>query len=121
MAFSDPQTLNIAGDDVSLPRVSSGLNSGAFQYSDDYKLVLSITHAEGKRNRHIARLKYERLAPDVLNPSLNVPVEMSVTLTVDVPKRGIDTEGIHDMVGGLVGWLTASTGANVVKLVGSQI
>lgn len=120
MAFSDPQTVSVAGEALTLPRVSSGVNSGAFRYSDDYTLVLSVTHTEGKRNRHIARLKYERVLADPLQPALNIPVDMSVTLTVDTPKRGLDNEGIQDIVGGLVGWLTANTGANVVKLVGGQ-
>lgn len=43
MAFADPQSVTIDGTAISLPRVSSGVNAGAFK-SNDGLTALSANH-----------------------------------------------------------------------------
>lgn len=62
MAFADPQTLTINAVANTLPRTSSGTNSGVFT-KDDGTVKLSIQHASGKRIRSSARVDFSKIAP----------------------------------------------------------
>jgi hypothetical protein len=118
MAFADPQSVTVNAVAQPLPRVSTGANSSVYQ-KDDATYKLTLSHQYGKRNRHTARLDNRKIAPDVFT-SDNTAYSMSVYLVIDTPLVGYTNAELKQIVDGLTAYLTASTGANVTKLLGGE-
>lgn len=118
MAFNDPQSVTLSGSAVSLPRTSSGVNSGAFTAADG-TAGLVVSHAYGKRTRRTIRLNHQKIAADPLT-SANTQYSMSAYLVVDTPNVGYSVAEAKAIVDGLVAYLSASTGAKVSQLLGGE-
>lgn len=119
MALSDPQSVTINAVANSLPRVSSAVNSGVFQ-KDDTTVKMEVSHQYGKRNRRLVRLTHSKIAADPLISSTNIKYSMSVGLTIDVPVTGYTVAEAKQIVDALSAWLTASSGANITKVLGGE-
>jgi hypothetical protein len=119
MAFSDPQSVTINAVANSLPRTSSGVNAGVFT-KDDGNVKLSIASQYGKRNRRTARIDHSKIAADPLISAQNIKYGMSVYLVCDVPITGYTIAEQKQIADGLTTWLTASSGANLLKLLGGE-
>ncbi|DAD50261.1 coat protein [ssRNA phage Gephyllon.2_3] len=119
MAFADPQSVTINGSAKTLPRVSSGVNSGQFKTADGLE-ALSVSHQYGKRVRHMIRLDDSKIASDPLLAGQSIPVSMSAYLVVDVPTVGYSAAEQKYVADALVAYLTASTGAKVTQLLGGE-
>lgn len=124
MAFSDPQTVFVDTVAQSLPRTGISEDTGRFTKEDgSYELL--IGQQKGRRSRQSIRLTSRKTAPDVLNPVLNKDVSMSVTLVVDTPSAasggGYSLTEKKQIVDALVAFLSASSGANVSRLLGGEI
>lgn len=119
--FSDPQSITIGTTPgaVSLPRVGAGIGVGNFS-SNDGSTQLTVQNTYGKRTRRVARVDYAKIAVDPLVPANNTKVSASAYLVVDQPVGGFTVAEIKDLVTGLATWLTASSGANITKLVGGE-
>jgi hypothetical protein len=117
--FSDPQSVTINAVANSLPRVSSGVNAGVFS-KDDGNVKLSVSHAYGRRTRRTIRLDHRKTASDPLNPTQNKPYSMSTYIVCDVPDVGYTVVEAKQIVDALTGFLTASSGANITKLLGGE-
>lgn len=117
--FTDPQSVTINAVANSLPRISSGINSGSFQ-KDDTTVKLDISHQYGKRNRRLVKLTHSKIAADPLISSTNIRYSMSINLVVDTPTTGYTVAEAKQVVDGLTAWLTASSGANITKLLGGE-
>jgi hypothetical protein len=117
--LTDPQTVTINAIANTLPRISSGVNSGAFQ-KDDTTVKLEISHQYGKRNRRLVKLTHSKIAADPLISSTNIRYSMSVNLVVDVPTTGYTVAEAKQVVDGITAWCTASSGANITKLLGGE-
>jgi hypothetical protein len=119
MALSDPQSLTINAVAVSLPRTStSGTGSVYTESTGDTKL--SIQSSYGKRTRRVARVDRRKTAADPLFPAQNKPYSMSCYIVADVPEVGFTITEQKQIVDALAAWLTASSGANVTKLLGGE-
>lgn len=118
MAFADPQTVTINAIANTLPRISSGTNSGSFR-KDDQTVTLSVSHQYGKRVRRQIRLDHKKIAPDVFT-SDNREYSASVYLVVDAPVTGYTVAELKQIVDGLTGYLTASSGARSTQLLGGE-
>jgi len=118
MSYSDPQSITLSGTAVSLPRVSSGLNNGAFS-TPDGTAVLRVSHAYGKRNRRTVRLEHSKIAVDPLT-SANTKFSMTAYVVVDVPPVGYTVAEAQAVVAGLTKFLTDTSGSNVAKLLGGE-
>jgi hypothetical protein len=118
MAFADPQSVTINAVANSLPRISSGTNSGVFQ-KDDATVKLSVSHQYGNRVRRQLRLDYSKIAPDVFT-SDNTKYSMSAYIVVDVPVTGFTVAEQKQIVDALTGYLTASSGSKVTQLLGGE-
>jgi hypothetical protein len=118
VAFADPQSVTINAVANSLPRISSGVNTGAFQ-KDDTTVALSVRHQYGKRTRRQLRLDHSKIAADVFT-SDNVKYSMSAYLVVDVPETGYTVAEQKQIVDALTAYLTASSGAKVTQLLGGE-
>lgn len=117
--FSEPQTLTINSVANTLPRVSSGVNAGVFS-KDDGNVKLSVSHQYGKRNRRQIRVDFRKIAADPLATGYNKEYSMSTYLVVDHPPVGFSLAEAKQIVDALSAYLTASSGANVTKLLGGE-
>jgi hypothetical protein len=120
MAFSDPQSLTINAVATSLPRTAFGTNNGAFT-SPDGAVKLTISHQNGKRNRHVIRVDSSKIAADPFVATVNQKVSMSAYVVMDVPASGYTQAEQKQIVDALTAYLTASTGANVSRVLGGEI
>jgi hypothetical protein len=119
MSFADPQTVTINAVANTLPRISSGVNTGEFQ-KDDANVKLSVAHTYGKRTRRTIRLDHRKIAADPLISAQNILYSMSCYVVVDVPITGYSVAEAKQIVDALVAYLTASTGAKVTQLLGGE-
>ena len=87
MAFTDPQSITISGTTTSLPRTSVGQNSGTYQSSDGL-IVLTASHAYGRRTRRVIRVDHSKITSDPYIPAQNAKVGMSNYLVFDLPPVG---------------------------------
>lgn len=116
--FSDPQSVTVSGVAKTLNRTST-TEGGAKYATADRSYQMSIAHVYGRRHRHTLRLQVDTLVASPLVAGQNVTQSMSAYLTVDVPP-GYDTATAKAVLDGLLANLTASTGANLTKLVGGE-
>lgn len=118
--FTDPQSLTkTGGSAISLPRVSSSDYSGRFR-NDTGSLKLEISHAYGKRDRHVIRVVDTKVTADPLVAGSSFEASATVALTVDAPKTGYTVTELQAVIGALSTWLTASSGANPIKVLGGE-
>lgn len=117
--LADPQSVTISGSTVSLPRVSSGNNSGTFT-SNDGTVIENVSHTYGRRNRRMFRLDHSKVAPDPLISSQNIVHSMGVYLVVDTPKTGYTVAEQKAIIDGLLAQLNATSGALITKFLGGE-
>lgn len=117
--FSEPQSVTINAVAQSLPRTSSGTNSGVFT-KDDGTVQLIVSHQYGKRNRRSIRLSTNKVSADPLATGVFQKTDMSVTLVVDHPLVGYTNAEAKQNVDALVAYLSAASGAQVTKLLGGE-
>lgn len=117
--FTDPQSVTVSGTANSLPRTGSGVNAGAFATADG-AMSLQIANQYGKRIRRSISIQSKKYASDPTNPTLNKPVNATVRLTVDQPLDGFSNADLTALVVGFLANLTASTNANIGKLLGGE-
>ena len=122
MALTDPQKFKeVAGTEVTAPRVSSGDFKSIYSTSDGLnKLTLSTTETSNNRKRHLVRIDVEKLATNIYEESKKQAVSMSVYLVVDRPDNGFSVAEAKKLVEGLVGLLSASTYSLTEKVLGGE-
>lgn len=116
--FADPQPITIDGVAKSLNRLSTS-NDGARYRTSDRALTLAIKHQEGKRHRHEARMTSDVLVANPLITGQFINSSMSCYLVVDVPV-GFDVALAKKNVDGFLANLSATSGANVTKLLAGE-
>lgn len=119
MSFADPQSVTVNAVPISMPRTSSGVNSGVFT-SADGNSRLSVAHAYGKRTRRTIRLDSSKISADPMLPSQNVKLSNSVYLVVDAPIAGFTSTELKQYIDGFLAALTASSGAKITQLLGGE-
>jgi hypothetical protein len=119
MAYADPQTVTISAVANSLPRTSTRDNSGTFT-KDDGTVKVVVSSLYGKRVRRTARIDHKKVAPDPLFPAQNSPYSMSFYVVADVPVTGYTVAEQKAVIDGFVTWLSASSGANITRLLGGE-
>lgn len=121
MSFADPQSLTINAVANTLPRVSSGANSGVFM-KDDGNVALRVSHQYGaKRTRRTIRVDHRKIAADPLLSGANNQYSMSTYLVVDTPTgAGYTVAEAKAIIDAFTAYLTAATGAKVTQLLGGE-
>lgn len=119
LSYSDPQSLTISGQAITLPRVSPGKFDGAFRSADGTS-ILSVSHTYGRRTRRVSRLDHSKLSTDPFIPDRNVAVNMAVYTVVDTPLQGYSNADMKAVVDAYLAWLTATSGAKVTQLLGGE-
>lgn len=120
MAYADPQTVTINAIANTLNRVSSDKAAGTFQ-KDDSTVVLKVSHdVQASKVRHLARIDHTKIAADPLLAGVNVKKTTGVYLVIDAPSVGYTNAELKQVVDGFITWLSGSSGANIVKLLGNE-
>lgn len=119
MAFSDPQSVTVNAVAQSMPRTSSGADRGSFT-KDDGTYKLTISHEYGKQTRRLIKLDNFKVAPDPLFPAQNTPYTASVHLVITEPPVGYTNAELKLVVDGFLAYLSASSGANITKILGGE-
>lgn len=118
--LADPQSITINSVANSLPAVSRGINQSSYQ-KDDATAALSVSHSYGsKRTRRTVRIDFNKIAADPLISAQNIKYSMSAYLVVDVPITGFTVTEAQYIVSALTTWLTASSNANSIKVLGGE-
>lgn len=116
--LADPQSITIDGTAKSLPRVLTGTREGLFE---TFGTSISVeTTAKNGRARTVARLSQTKVTADPLVTTTNVVVSDSIALTINRPTQGFSNDEILKQVKGFVGWLTAATDANLIKIIAGE-
>lgn len=104
--FADPQSVTYNAVVTSMPRLQTGPGRAATYQNAAGDLTLTISHANGKRERSSVRLQHTKVTADPLFPSQNKPYDAAVYLVVDRPLNigYSDTEigYIYDALTGLI-------------------
>lgn len=119
MAFSDPQSVTISGTAHSLPRTSSGVDSGVFT-KDDGNVKLSMQHAYNKRTRRTIRIDHRKVAADPLLTAQNANYSTAIYIVVDSPTVGYTPAEVKAIWDGFIANLAATSAANTVKFLGGE-
>jgi len=116
--FSDPQAVTVSGSAKSLNRTNSTDSGGKWSTpARDY--FMTVSHAYGRRHRHTVRLQFDSLVANPLVSGQNVNQSMTALLTIDVPP-GYDTATAKAVADGFLANLSATSGANLTKLIGGE-
>ncbi|DAD52205.1 TPA_asm: coat protein [ssRNA phage Gerhypos.3_21] len=121
MAFSDPQSVTISGSAISLPNTGRGLGIGTYS-SNDGSLAMDIRNTQsGKsRSRRTIGVVSKKYAEDPTREGNSLPVSATVRLVVDTPAQGYTPADIEAILVGFIANLTASSNANIKKLLGGE-
>lgn len=119
MAYSEPQSLTINSTAISLPRVFGPDGVGTFR-NYDAKTTLKIQHAYGRRTRRTASVDFAKITTDPLVSTTNVLSSMTFRVVLDTPNQGLSATEQVDVANALLVWLTASSNANLKKLVAGE-
>jgi len=118
--LADPQTVTPPTLGAqSLPTVGRGVNTSSYKTSDG-TFGLTISHSYGKRNRHVCRVDYSKVAADPLISAQNIKYSMSAYLVIDEPITGFTRAQCADIANGLIAYLAATTYAKVTNIVGGE-
>lgn len=119
MALSDPQSVTLTGTTVTtLPRIV--VDGAKSEYSNpDQTAALVVSHANGRRYRRTVRLNVAKIAADPFS-GINQRYSASVYVVVDHPKEGFTNAELKDTVLALSKWLSDTTGANTVRVLGGE-
>jgi hypothetical protein len=119
MSLADPQSITIDGVTTSLPRVNVG-NNGATYQSSDGLIKLSASSQYAKRIRRVLRVDHSKVTPDVFVPDTSGVRSMSCYIVFDVPTFGYDNTEVKEVYDGFKTLITASSDANITKLLGGE-
>jgi hypothetical protein len=120
MAYTDPQAITVDAVPYSLPRVLTGTTVGRFVSADATRELTIDPRGSAKRRRNVARFYTKRNAVDPLGSGLSIPVQSMVSITIDRPTSGVTDADVEKDLLGVIAWLTASTNANLKKLVAGE-
>lgn len=119
MAFSDPISITIDGTAYTLPRTSTQGNKGRYSTSDGL-IAVTADHQYGSRYRHVIRIDHSKITSDPFIPAQNAKTGMNAYLITDYAPQGYTNTEVQKVTQGFLTWLTSSSYANYVKLLGGE-
>jgi hypothetical protein len=119
MSLTDPLSVTISGNTISLPRISVGDDRSEYSSGDGLTTFIA-SHDYGKRTRRTARINTKKIAPNPLETTVNREESMSFYIVYDLPRVGYTAAEALAVSSGLIAMLTASSNAALVKLLGGE-
>lgn len=120
MSFSDPLSVTISAVTTPLPRISVGDDKSEYQSADGLIRIEASHQYKVDRTRRMFRLDTSKITADPFRPSENREVSMSIYTVFDTPKVGYTAAEALAAWVGFNALLTASSNANVSKLLGGE-
>lgn len=122
MALTDPQKFKeVAGTEVTAPRVSTGNFQSVYETSDGLNVLsVSTSTSNASRKRHLVRIDTKKLITNPFEETKKQNVSMSAYVVIDRPESGFTVAEAKKLVEGLVGLLSASTYSLTEKVLGSE-
>lgn len=124
MALSDPQSITVGSDTVSLARTGMGPNSSTYKgvtlSGTEYNLQVT-QNVQKSKTRSSIRIERVAFVPDTLIPSNNVRQTLTATIVVETPSVGVSPLTALSAVLGLINMATANTNAVLTKLVAGEV
>lgn len=118
MALIEPQSVTIGA--ATSPLAKTEVDRTATGYtSADGAVKLTVSHQYGRRNRSIIRIDFNKISPDPLT-DVKTKLSTSAYVLVDRPSVGFTNAELKDLVLGLTTWITATSAANLVKVLGGE-
>ncbi|DAD52304.1 coat protein [ssRNA phage SRR6960799_34] len=118
--LADPQSITVNAVAQPLPATSRGVDVSTYMKDDgSYKLTIGHQY-RAERNRFTVRIDAVKTAADPLASANNKIYSHSVYLVMDKPVVGYTNTEVAQVVAALAAWLTASSGANVTKVLGGE-
>lgn len=118
MALNDPQTATVAGQAVALPRTMQDRTANEYS-SADGTVKFTVSHQYGRRSRSIIRFDFTKISANPLT-DVKAQISESVYVLVDKPLVGFVSSETQANVTTLTTWLTASSGANLLKVLNGE-
>jgi hypothetical protein len=120
MAFADPQSITINAVALTLARVTQD-PTGSFVTSDALvKETIGQSVSSKGRSRRLIRLDHSKVAANPFDSTLNAKYNMAVYVVVDVPDVGYTITEQKQVTDGFMTYLTASSGAKMLQLLGGE-
>lgn len=118
--LADPQSVTISGTAISLPKTDARPETNVYQSYSDGVTLFGTQRVTGKdaRRRATISLQKEKIAADPLT-AVNQRLASSVTFSVSYPS-GFTTAEMEANAAALIAWLTASTNANLKKILAGE-
>lgn len=117
--LTDPQSITISGNAISLPRVSTGQDNSKYSSADGL-VDLALSNAYGRRTRRVLRVDHEKVTADPFIPAQNRQESMSCYMVFDLPLVGYTAAEAKAVYVGLNTLYTASSHALIDKLLGGE-
>jgi len=119
--FTDPLP-NVTINAVAqvLPRTPVGSNYGVFTKEDGLVKVTISSRKTGNRTRRVVKIDHAKIAADPLLAGVNVKAAMSVYLVTDLPLTGFTVTEQKVVTDAFMTYLTASSGAKMLQLLGGE-
>jgi len=119
VAFSDPQTVTVNAVARPLPRYLTGTNVGTFTSAD--AITQLAIDPNGTRTRRSAKASIrENVSITDAGTGLTRIESHSFTIISNRPLTGVSDTVAEQLAAGLISWLTASTNANLKKLLAGE-
>lgn len=118
MSFSDPQSVTIAAATTSLPRTVVQPTSSTYT-SADGTIVLTVSQSAGRTLRSLARVDISKISTDPLT-DVKLKATASAYIVIQRPLVGFTPTELKDLAVGLTAFLTASSNAKLIQLVGGE-
>lgn len=120
MAFADPQTITINAVAQVCNRTDQD-PKGIFVTADGLvKESIGQEQNGNGRYRRLLRLDHSKIAANPFDSTLNARYNMAVYVVVDVPQVGYTVTEQKQVTDGFMTYLTASSGAVMLKLLGGE-
>jgi hypothetical protein len=119
MSLTDPLSVTISGNTISLPRISVGDDRSEYSSGDGLTTFIA-SHDYGKRTRRTARINTKKIAADVFKPTENREESMSFYIVFDLPKVGYTPAEALAVFTGFNTLCTASSSVVITKLLGGE-
>jgi hypothetical protein len=119
MAFTDPQSVTVNAVARSLPRILTGTNVGNFVTADGITTLTVDPSSTKARRISKASIRENVNVTDAVTGLISVQ-NHSFTIINNRPKTGISDTVAEQLAAGLITWLTASSNANLKKLLAGE-
>lgn len=118
MALADPQSITV-GSAVSLPRTETGATQAKYT-SADGTISLLVSHQQVKgRRRSLSKASRTKVSTNVLT-DVKSEIGAVINISIDRPAVGFTEAELIELCTGAFTWLTASTNANLKKVLGME-